>query len=75
MTKTILKARYSVTPVQNTDLYEIGITPKSLIKLSLKMTFWSMLPSLLMLGAMFGAGTYLERADKKSNVEEHLPEN
>jgi hypothetical protein len=75
MSKTILKVHYSLTPVPGSDLVEIGVSRASFAKLCLKMTFWGMLPSVLILGSMYGYAEYLEYQDRKNDNKSPNTEN
>lgn len=74
MSRSLMKAKYTLTPVPNTDLVEIGITPKELARLTAKLTFWGMLPSILIVGGMIVVGTYLDHQEKKEDSENPVPE-
>lgn len=67
--KSVLKARYTLTPTLTPGVVEIGILPKDLIKLTAKMTFWGMLPSILIIGGLIVIGTYEESKNKTSDSE------
>ena len=60
MSRSLMNAKYTLTHVPNSDLVEIGITPKELIKLTAKMTFYGMLPTILIVGGLIVIGTYME---------------
>lgn len=67
----MFKTTFVVTPIADTNLVTVAITPKSFLALTAKSFFWAVAPTALLVG---GLVLWDEMTEKKStNTEDHFP--
>lgn len=66
----MLNATFRVRPVPNTDLVNVAITGKSILKITLQTTLIYVVPVV----ALIVIGEWYDRPKPSSNTEDHLPE-